>query len=159
MFGTWGRLNFSIGIADFSFSLEGLLFLIAGIVTLWPLATFLTLMLYRISMGRAKVLRVHVMRCVIYSGDAAAWAGIAAGCMSAWCLVRLDMGSRFDPDWPLSVLLYSLPLWWLVFIVRLVFAYRLYLKFDHAAATVICTQIILLMALLLFMLVAFPYGH
>jgi hypothetical protein len=159
VFSSWGKASLSIGIADFSFSFEGLLILAAAVIALWPLATFQTLMLYRISMGRAKVLRVHVMRCVIYSGDTAAWAGLAAGCMAAWCLVRLDMGGSFNPDWPLSVLLYALPIWLLVFVVRLVFAYRLYLKFDHAVATVLCTQVILLLALLLIMVVAFPYGY
>ena len=155
----WGKANLSVGIAEFSFSFEGLLILITGIVTLWPLATFQTLMLYRISMGRAKVLPVHVMRCVIYSGDAAAWAGLATGCMAAWCLMRMDMGGRFDPDWPLSVLICAVPIWWAIFVVRLIFAYRLYLKFDHAIATVLCTQVILILALLLIMIVAFPYGY
>src|SRR4051794_13361639 len=44
---------------------------------LWPWLTFLALMVFRISMRRARVKSVHVLRCVLYSADALLWAGLS----------------------------------------------------------------------------------
>ena len=44
---------------------------------LWPWLTFLSLMVFRISMRRARVKSVHVLRCVLYSADGVIWAGMA----------------------------------------------------------------------------------
>src|SRR5438046_8256562 len=41
----------------------------------WPWLTFLTLMIFRLSMRRARVRSIHVLRCVIYSFDSVLWLG------------------------------------------------------------------------------------
>jgi hypothetical protein len=150
--------HLDIGIADFSLTYDDTLILSTALVLLWPLATFATLMIYRASMRRAKVQPVHVMRCVIYSADAALAVGLVAAGVVHWSLMRfLYFHVGYDIDTPLLVLAGSVAVWLALFIVRLLFAYRNYLKFAHAAAAVLCTQVILLMVLLLIMLVAFPY--
>jgi len=47
-------------------------FLILG----WPVATLMTLMIFRASMRRAKARTIHVARCVVYSADAILWLGL-----------------------------------------------------------------------------------
>jgi hypothetical protein len=130
----------------------------------WPWLTFVTLLLFRFSMRRARIRPAHVLRCVLYSFDAVLWAGVVA----AVAVVPEVLGPRTWPsrgrqDWPevLDMLLGPYlqdPVTKAVLIAaalllpfmawRLTVAYRQYLRFDRPAATVLASQVIVLLALI-----------
>ena len=104
-------------------------------------------MVFRASMRRARVRPVHVLRCVIYSADAAALA--AAIVTVAWLV--------YDP-WLSRARISSATWWrfssangalWVIFALFIVLTYRLwiaykrYLRFDHPLATAIASQIMI----------------
>lgn len=105
------------------------------LVVLWPVATFAALMIFVASMRRARVRRVHVLRCAVYSGDVAAWLAVP---WLATLLVRGDIHGRREM---MTALVVALVLW-AVASYRLLAAYRHYLRFDHAAGVVLATQVI-----------------
>jgi hypothetical protein len=122
--------------------------LLPGLIVLsWPWLTFAALMVFQISMRRAKVRPAHVLRCVIYSADAALVVALLLG-LAIYPLLLLT-GSR-------SMFYFELTPWALYFsealfvmlTYRLWIAYRKYLRFDHALATVVVSQI--MVALLVF---------
>lgn len=108
------------------------LFPFIAMILAWPYATTLTLLIFRQSMRKARVRPAQVLRCTIYSGDAAP-------------LIFLVIA-------PLSLTL--LPYVYLAYAgYRLAVAYRSYLRFDHAAATVFTSQVIVWLAAWKFALV------
>jgi hypothetical protein len=127
---------------------------VTAFALLWPWLTFLSLMVFRASMRRARVRPVHVLRCVIYSADAAAIA--AAAITMAWLV--------YDP-WLGRAGIWSGAWWrfssangalWVIFALfvlltyRLWLAYRRYLRFDHPLATAIASQIMIALLTLKF---------
>lgn len=142
----------------------------AACLLAWPWATFLALLVFRISMRRARIKPVHVLRCVLYSFDAYGWIALAT------CAVVVHRALLTWGDWPPrpvvrlplvphapipTVTPYSyrpdpVPdvLFWLggalllFMIYRLTSAFRHYLKFDHPAATVLASQLIVALAAL-----------
>lgn len=115
----------------------------------WPWVTFGGLMVFQWSMRRARVRASHVLRCAIYSGDVLVWFALAGGIVAVTGLhVWLSTGG----GWSVSavglflMLLIATPL---VYTYRLVVAYRRYLKFDHAVATVLTSQVIAGLCLLI----------
>ena len=118
--------------------------LIAGAIitiaaVLWPLATVAAMMVFRISMRRARVRAVHVLRCVLYSADIFLWGALAfSAAVVAFMVLQSGRMIPLDEDavgWGIAAV-------YLVFAWRLVRAFKLYLRFDHAIATVLATQII-----------------
>lgn len=118
---------------------------------LWPWLTFLTLMIFRASMRRARVKTVHVLRCVLYSSDVALWPALAAAAASAVVAsISLFEGSHFwfwHSQWGVVYqLMNTAYLLASVFAaLKLVAAYQRYLKFDHAVATVVAAQVIVVL--------------
>lgn len=117
-----------------------------SVLAFWPWLTFLALMVFRISMRRAKVKPAHVLRCVIYSYDALFWLGalslllgpVAAGLM-------LLPVPTLKVAVPVAVgLMYFAALLYMAY--RLTVAYRIYLQFHRPAATVAAAQIIVALA-------------
>ena len=110
----------------------------------WPWLTFLTLMIFRMSMRRAKVFPVHVLRCVLYSGDTFMWAGLAvlvlSVLMSAGATEGIG-GRELLHATAVIVLATAVVVVW-----RLAAAYKLYLQFDHPVATVLAAQCIVALA-------------
>jgi hypothetical protein len=109
---------------------------------LWAVATLLSLLVFRISMRRARIRPVHVARCVVYSFDAILWPGIAAFAATATAIaLALLLSMR---DFPLLWQAVAIAPWVLVAVVeyRLVMAYRHYLRFDRPFRTVLASQII-----------------
>ena len=109
---------------------------------LWPWLTYLSLMIYQVSMRRAKVLKHHVLRTVIYTHDIG-WIFVG---------VILILGPTIE-DWAnANTLVRGLDprIAW-VFIVavlttwRLSIAYKHYLRFDRPLATVVASQVIAVM--------------
>ena len=134
----------------------------AGVWVAWPWLTFLTLLLFRFSMRRARIKPVHVLRCVLYSADAMLLVSLAATAAAAarlwWQWLGVPAGVRL-PAAPLPQnhpYLYRpdlVPdtLFWLGAAAQLFMAYRLtqafrhYLRFDHPLATVLASQVIVLL--------------
>ena len=115
----------------------------------WPWIALVTLMIFRASMRKAKVRPGHVMRCTIYSADALP---MLVAVLLAGMLPFLNRVFRtYSPD------LLEQRLWWLALVIlwgtcswRLIRAYELYLKFDHAWGVVLAVQVIFFLTLIQF---------
>ena len=123
-------------------------FQVAAFALLWPWMTFASLLVFRASMRRARVRPVHVLRCAIYSADAAVLAALLVGV--TWF---------FSGPWFASGGWYWGGNWWSfggntgvaialgvmfgILTYRLWIAYRRYLRFDHALATALASQIMI----------------
>lgn len=142
---------------------------VVAVCVLWPWATYLTLMIFRWSMSRAKVKTIHVRRCVTYSFDVGVWVGLVV--LIAWPIygaLSPDPLANFIPTGRAPTLAPRMPgtwwgaevpatvFWWTIglavgviafSVLRLVIAYRLYLRFHRPGLTVISSQVILLMLL------------
>jgi hypothetical protein len=109
---------------------------------LWPWLTFATLMIFQASMRRAKVKSSHVLRCVLYGCDAGLWAGLLVALLVppalAWLFPAFPL--RFKFVMAASAIFAAFTAY------RLAAAYRLYLRFDHPAATAIASQTVVLLA-------------
>jgi hypothetical protein len=107
----------------------------------WPWLTLATLMIFRASMKRAKVNAAHVLRCVVYTGDAVPWLGLFAFFSLPPAIEWLDLGRytayRFAV---VAAPLFALFTGW-----RLSAAYRHYLQFDRPVATAAAAQAIVLL--------------
>ena len=131
----------------------------------WPWLTFVTLLLFRFSMRRARIRPVHVLRCVLYSFDALLWAGMVAAALVAATVLQFrttpPRGMRsMVPGWldmlidpymqdPVAKTLLAAAALLLPFMAwRLTIAYRQYLRFDRPAATVLASQVIVLLVFL-----------
>jgi hypothetical protein len=109
--------------------------------------TFLSLLIFRASMRRARVRPVHVLRCVIYCADAAAFAAVVATIFwlvyDPWLNRR---GTWGDAYWFLGssrALPGALAALLVILTYRLWIAFRHYLRFEHALATAIASQIMI----------------
>jgi hypothetical protein len=118
--------------------------MLALLVVAWPWVTLAALMSFQVSLRRARLKPSHVLRCVVYSGDLSLWLVIPIGGVIALAYV-MRPGGPFVAH-PLPVLAdYLPPLILAVLVYRLICAYRLYLKFEHAVATVLASQVIVLL--------------
>jgi hypothetical protein len=118
-------------------------FLILFMVT-WPALTWLALQVFVWSMVRASVNPRHVMRCVVYSSDAAAWIALPAVFIATapvWRLLGLYLP---DAEVAISCII---GVTWLWASAKLVMAYRRYLRFPHSIATVFAAQVVTMLAI------------
>ena len=127
--------------------------LLPGLVMLaWPWVTLAALLVFQASMRRAQVRTAHVLRCVVYSADGfaaaaavtLAYAGIlaastATGRPSPWSYMDAQLLTLATVAGVLVVLTY-----------RLWIAYRTYLRFRHALATVVAAQVMVALLVLKF---------
>jgi len=111
----------------------------------WAWLTLLVLLVFQVSMRRAKVKLIQVLRCVVYSADFILWLGIIRLVLTPihfWVL-----------EWWRPWLDFEHFIFLLVFVgpvvggiglatFRLVTAYRLYLRFPHPRTTILASQII-----------------
>src|SRR5258706_2772759 len=96
------------------------------LLLLWPWLTFLSLMVFQMSMRRGNVWATHILRCVVYCGDAMIWYLLAS------ILISLSMVSYilFTPSgldymlWQERIPMTLTLLLWLVRIDRLTAAYK-----------------------------------
>jgi len=128
----------------------------------WPWLTLLSLMVFRVSMRRARIRPVHVTRCVLYNADVLFWVALLAVPVVG---LQVNRGSQSAVRWFQSTMwpsLFLLPapqdgtelalnvgfvLGVLCLGYRLVAAYRHYLRFDRPAATVLASQSIVFLVL------------
>jgi hypothetical protein len=144
--------------------------LLFAMVLAWPVLTFAALMIFRISMRRARLRSVYVLRCVIYSFDSILWAGTMlvvglpiAAIVFGWALPSTAFGYGIRPYQPgpanyirfynysssAEPILISAHLIFTALLAfgtfRLMFAFRRYLQFHRPRATVLASQLILLL--------------
>ena len=105
----------------------------------WPWLTFLTLQVFQVSMRRAKVNPVHVLRCALYSFDVLLLVGIFGAVEMAAHVIRWLRDSPFSVPVELPALTLLAGLFAMM---RLWIAYRSYLRFHQPLATVLASQII-----------------
>ena len=111
------------------------------ICLLWPLLSAIGLMVFQWSMRRARVRQIHVLRCVIYGADLLTVFGLV------YCVYAAS--KYVQPGQAMPILGFDLGqsgnLWITAFValfsLRLVNGYRRYLRFDHAIATVLASQL------------------
>jgi hypothetical protein len=112
--------------------------------TAWPWLTCAVLMIFQQSMRRAKVNPDHVLRCVLYSCDAALAVGLILLLALPWAdpsayrpLRYLHVpGTRSLTQIAASLVIAA----WTT--PRLASAYARYLRFDHPLATAFASQVI-----------------
>ena len=117
-----------------------------AVAVAWPWATIGALLIFRISMSRAKLRPGHVRRCVLYSFDAVMWAGLAVFALSGLAFALWLAGNR--PGFLHVATAWCLPLLWIVVTYRVGCAYRDYLRFRHPFATVWLAQIVVALAVI-----------
>jgi hypothetical protein len=109
-------------------------------MTAWPWLTFASLLVFAQSMGRAKVRRTHVLRCVAYTFDAAVF---LAG--SAILVAALSAVGVLPELHQAALLNLAIAVAWMMMIYRLGCAYALYMRFDKPLLTVLASQVIVLL--------------
>jgi hypothetical protein len=110
-------------------------------VLAWPWLTAAALMLFQQSMRRSRIRPAQILRCVIYCFDPAAAALLV---ITAWSVATMNTNTiRFFH--PMYLLLGEEMIICLLAGYRLGCAYRRYLTFSHAYATVAAAQIIVLL--------------
>ena len=110
----------------------------------WSWLTWLTLLIFRVSMRRAKINAAHVLRCALYSFDPVVWA-----CMAMTTLVTPIISLLVSPSFIrqgaiVDIVLTIPAVGYMMY--RLIVAYRRYLRFDHPVLTVLASQAIVLLA-------------
>ncbi|HEY8748702.1 MAG TPA: hypothetical protein VIM11_12055 [Tepidisphaeraceae bacterium] len=115
------------------------------VMAFYPLLTAISLLIFQQSMRRAKVKAGHALRCAIYSGDVIVW-----GVLLQWAAILFE--SMDTRGWGTSVALarmltLGIVLTLAVTFMRLIEAYKHYMKFPHVLATIGLSQfaVILLM--------------
>ena len=105
---------------------------------LWPWLTLASLLVFQISLRRAKLRWTHVLRCVLYSGDVVAWYAVPVALVAllSWAGRGGAPAQLLSWMWPLVPLgLFA------VLAYRLFHAYEFYLRFDHALSAVVASQV------------------
>ena len=126
---------------------------VVGVYALWPWLTVATLLIFRTSMHRAGIRAVHVLRVALYACDAA-WLAVGVAVVVLPGLIPAQhlrvFGSANGPHMIVQILtvafLAAFTSW------RLSAAYRHYLRFDRPLATVAAAQLIVLLAVVVFIL-------
>jgi len=102
----------------------------------WALLTYWTMMIFGTSMHIAKVNPSHVFRCVVYCLDICVWCGLYVAFLAMLPVLGIEL-------WQLLMwAAWATAMSEFLFAYRMCQAYRLYMRFRHAIATVVATQII-----------------
>jgi hypothetical protein len=115
-----------------------------GLALLWPVLTLTAFMIFAVSMRRARVRRVHLVRCVVYAADALVWANLLLTFFIGFELARYLLGVSWGGNYR-SVMAETFVAAVVVFAYRLCVAFKKYLRFDHPVSTVLSTQVIVLL--------------
>jgi hypothetical protein len=145
-------LHFPMNILHRPFLATARQLLVAGFVASLSLLllNYALLMIFQQTMRKAQLRTHHVQRCIVYSADVLLWPALL---LSAMVVVNVMPG---NVDWWSEDIawaeLLTFPLIWLGIAVRLIAAYRFYLRFDHPTGTILSVQLIifLLLALILY---------
>jgi hypothetical protein len=126
-------------------------------VVCWPWLTFVTLMIFLVSMRRANVRPIHVVRCAVYSSDAIWLVPIIFAVLPD----RLPLLHHYTyaVGYANVALTFVAISFATLVSYRLGAAYRLYLKFPHARAVAIVSQLIILLAVVVYALNSGSYYY
>jgi hypothetical protein len=124
------------------------------ILASWPWLTFAALMVFQVSMRRVRLRPIHVLRCVVYAGDLMIWVSVAMLVAIGVEMYRDSAlaAQRYNIGPANMFLVCAMPFALLVLAMRVAFAYRLYLRFRHAIAVAITSQVIVWLLLAKLML-------
>ena len=111
---------------------------------IYPALTALSLLVFQQSMRRARVRVGHAMRCAIYGSDAVFWFGLWQILMILWGSLEWRNGVRFSL---VTYLLAGVAGTVALTTLRLRSAYAHSMKFPHAAAIAVLTQVVVLLFL------------
>jgi hypothetical protein len=114
-------------------------------ILVWPVLSFLALLVFQISMRRARIRSAHVLRCVVYSFDALVWTGPASVLLAGASMLAAPYAGYDMIAW-LALLVGVVMIGHILY--RLFQSYRLYLRFDHPILTVLASQVIAGLAIL-----------
>lgn len=120
------------------------------VLLLWPSLTILSLLIFRQTLAQARIRTLHVVRCAVYSADAALVWGWPIAWLMAMCIDPITGMSNqrvFFTPWFLIPLLVTTAL----FTYRLSCAYRDYLRFPAPVWTCVASQVIVMLAFLAMM--------
>lgn len=108
---------------------------------LWPILTFGALLIFFQTRRRAKLKKLHLLRCVAYSSDPVLLLGLALAALIGW---RGD--DYFNNVWlGRNCLLILVPAALILATYSLTAALKHYLNYRHAAMTAVLTQLIYVM--------------
>lgn len=130
------------------FQSSDLEFELSLIGVVWPWVTFVVLLIFQASMRRARLRTGHVLRCVVYTGDVFVWVGVVAVLLQiaqwAWSgfIHQSDQQERARLAAAGAAVLVVAATY------RLAVAYRNYLRFDHAIATAVASQVMVVVFLI-----------
>jgi hypothetical protein len=131
--------------------------IVLAVPVMWVAFTVASLTILQVSLYNARKRQIHLVRCVIYCADIFLWGYLlAAAGMLIFTVKVLTAGQA--PRWTVwwnddETLLgtFAWPVLGLVpvFCYRLIIAFKKYLHFDHPIATILLTQFLVLLAVLL----------
>lgn len=106
----------------------------------WPWLTYIGLSVFQSSIRRARLTRVHVLRCVCYSADTSFWLGLALfpGVLIFACYRPTRLPGLLTDIANFGFVAGAVAV--LCFAYRLITAYCLYLRFQHAVWVVVAAQ-------------------
>lgn len=114
----------------------------------WPWLTLAAMLVFQITMRRARIRSIHVLRCALYTGDLALWWAVGAAMMLGTDFAQYGIGRVMWSVSPWMTWLPVLSLGVLIFATfRLTFAIRNYLRFRHAFMTSILVQIMVVLVI------------
>ena len=133
----------------------GYVAIVEAVPVLWVAFTLASLTLLQVSLHNARKRQIHLVRCVIYCADIFLWGQLlATAAMLLFTLKALTAGSRIGHAWWNDdevmvgtfawAVLGLLP----VFCYRLITAFRKYLQFAHPISTILLTQFLVSLAVL-----------
>jgi hypothetical protein len=113
-------------------------------------------------MRRARVHPSHFARCVVYSADVLLWANLLLTLVMTAHLLRQALLRSAAAPLPVNSETYGIAATCAAAAALLVFGYRLivalkaYARFDHPAATILSSQLIVLLVVLILVTVTMP---
>jgi hypothetical protein len=117
------------------------------LLAFYPFLTWLSLMIFQQTMRKVKVKSGHALRCAIYSADAIVW-----GALWAWIAILVTLFIASPMAWNGSIALAQIILMGIILTMAITFlrlhaAYKYYMKFPDAFATVLLSQFAVILLL------------
>jgi hypothetical protein len=130
-------------------------------LALWPWLTAITFQIFQITMRRVRVRPMHVMRVAIYASDINVSLSALLSLPMVASVAQLLLGGANGPlpsfAWMFSYLRWACVAVLLLLTLRLYFAVKYYLRFNHPLATVVSVQVIVALAMFKLYLLAVGY--
>ena len=135
-----------------------------AISLLWPALSFAALMIFQISMRRARVRPVHFARLTVYAADVILWANLLLAALVVGFTLRQILIGGTTPL-PAALEAYGVAATCICLAALLLFVYRLivalakYVHFDHPVATIFMSQFIVFLLMLILLTLPMQLGY